>query len=512
MRSGRSHLVKNSQTNDPASLTITGRLRFLARDSAIYGMAAAVSRFASLLTFPIVVRHLEIAEYGALDIIQIFGNFLVVLLIFGQDSGVARYFFEYEDAEVRKDFISQSFFFRIYVMLIVAPLLWFLGSFIIGLLGIGQEYQPAFAVLLLQIPFVILLNFCVVLLRVTFSRGRFIFLSVGFSFTQAACWLVAIFWFDASVRGILVAGLLATLFYAAIGIFFIRHWLKPSFQLNYVLEMMPYSLPYGAISALRAIVPVLERSLVAILLTVDALGLYAASAKMTMFFAIFAYAFQSAWEPFALSIGKKPDAQATYNLVLKVFILLVCVLVLALTSVAKPMIVILASEKYAEAAAIVFPLMMAMAIESIGWITEIGLILQRRTSLKLIAYLLGTIISILGIVLLTPAFGLPGVATAVLIGNIVKTLAVTIFAQRVSDLKWDIKGFVVMLPVTLVGGVIISFVANENGLLAALGIFCLAMVLLLTLTYTLLLSPLERTRLASAIRRVLRPTAPTRPE
>jgi O-antigen/teichoic acid export membrane protein len=499
---GRSRLEKNPQPGDPSALSLGGRLRFLAKDSAVYGMSAAISRFASLITFPIIVRHLAVAEYGVFDILQVFGGFLTVFLVFGQDSGVARYFFEYEDEETRRELISQSFFLRVYVLAIALPLTWLLGSHALALLGIDQQFRPAFDMLLLQAPFLVMLNFAVVLLRVTFSRNRFIFLSVGFSFTQAACWLAAIFLFDASVRGILFAGLLASIIFAGIGIYYIRSWLRPTLRLTYVWQMLPYTLPYGAISALRRVVPLIERSLVALLLTTEALGLYAAGAKITMLFGLFAFAFQAAWEPFALSIGKRSDAKATYNLVLKILVLLACLLVLTLSSVAKPMIVFLASEKYIGAAIIVFPLLMALAVESISWITEIGLILQKRTGLKLLAYILGALATVLGMVGLAPIFGLLGVSIAVLLGSIVRTITLTFLAGRVSDLRWDRASFAIVVPITLLSGALMTYASNEIGLSASLGIWAAASVTLLTLTYAAVLSPDERQKLRAAIQKL----------
>jgi O-antigen/teichoic acid export membrane protein len=477
-------------------------LRFLAQDSAVYGMAAAISRFATLVTFPIIVRHLTVSDYGVFDILQVFGSFLTVLLIFGQDSGVARYFFDHDDLETRRELISQSLLIRVVVLAVALPLVWLLASGALGLLGIDPSFRPAFGILLLQAPCLVFLNFAVVLLRVTFSRNRFIFLSIGFSFTQAACWLVAILVYDASVGGILLSGLLAAAIFAAIGLYFIRGWLKPTLRLNFVVQMLPYSLPYGAISVLRAIVPLMERALVSLLLAADALGLYAAGAKITMLYALFAFAFQSAWEPFALSIGKRPDAAATYNLVLKVFIVLACTLVLLLTAAARPLLVALASEKFVEATVIVFPLVLALAIESISWITEIGLILQRRTSLKLLGYVLGALASVLGIMLLAPAFGIAGVSVAVLIGAVVKAVVVTLLAGRVHDQRWDRASFLLVLPVTVIGGVLISVVAETQGDLAGMGCFAVVITVLFAIAYRAVLTGNERSKLADAVGRL----------
>ena len=493
-------LDKRTPDKDPAGLTLGGRLRFLARDSAVYGLAAAISRFASLLTFPIVVRHLTLSEYGVLDILQVFGSLLTVFLILGQDSAVARYFFEHKDVETQKEMISQSLLSRLAVAVLMLPLVWLSGDLVISALGIDPHFRTAFDILLLQAPFIVLLNFAVVLLRVTFARNRFILLSVGFSFTQAGCWLLAIFLFDASVQDILLAGLVATVLFAALGLVFIRGWLHLTLRVDHTLQMLPYALPYGAISALRALTPLVERALVVLLLTGDALGLYAAGAKITMLYALFAFAFQAAWEPFALSISKRPDAHETYNLVLKIFILLACILVLVLTGLAQPIILVLAGEKYLGATVIIFPMLFALALESISWITEIGLILRKKTSLKLVAYLFGAATSVLGIFLLAPDLGLEGVAVAVLLGSIVKTVTVTLLARRMHDLRWSIAAFVVLLPTTMLLGTWVGH-ASGSGTLAALGACGAAILLLIVLAYALVLSGEERARLSVMLRR-----------
>ncbi len=88
--------------------SIRVRLRFLLRDSAMYGGATSLSKAFALITFPIVARHFSTAEYGALDYFLTLTGLLAVFLIFGQDSAVARYFYEHEDVRDRRQLISQS--------------------------------------------------------------------------------------------------------------------------------------------------------------------------------------------------------------------------------------------------------------------------------------------------------------------------------------------------------------------------------------------------------------------
>lgn len=90
----------------PRGLSQRGRLSFLLKDSALYGGAAAISKSFSIITFPLLARHFSIADYGIIDFFGVLASFIGILVIFGQDSAVARFFFEYEDKDKRQQLIS----------------------------------------------------------------------------------------------------------------------------------------------------------------------------------------------------------------------------------------------------------------------------------------------------------------------------------------------------------------------------------------------------------------------
>ena len=80
------------KTRDPKNLTRKDSLRFLLDDTIVYGGAAAFSKAFSLITFPIIARHFSTEDFGIIDFFAVFASFLGTLLIFGQDSAVARFF------------------------------------------------------------------------------------------------------------------------------------------------------------------------------------------------------------------------------------------------------------------------------------------------------------------------------------------------------------------------------------------------------------------------------------
>jgi O-antigen/teichoic acid export membrane protein len=96
------------QIRNPRGMSQNGRMSFLLKDSVIYGGAAAISKSFSIITFPVIARHFSTAEYGIIDLFGVVATFIGILVVFGQDSAVAPYFYEHEDTDVRRQLISQS--------------------------------------------------------------------------------------------------------------------------------------------------------------------------------------------------------------------------------------------------------------------------------------------------------------------------------------------------------------------------------------------------------------------
>ena len=451
----------------PTRLSQPGRLRFLLRDSTLYGGAAAISKAFSLITFPLLARHFTVTDYGIFDYFSVLIGLLALLFIFGQDSAVARYFYEYEDADERKQLISQSLIFQLAVLAVFLPLLWLNASWLTGLMIDASDRVLLFKLALLQLPFLLLINFSQNLLKWTFERSRFLTLSLGSTVLNASLLSISILVFDYGIPGVLTASLLVYIVFSALGLFFVRKWLVLPKGFRRLLEMLPFAIPCGAISVASAFSPTLERTLTNHLLGIEPLGLYAAATKIAMLIGLLVSAFQTAWGPFALSLYKQTDAGQTYNQVLRLFTISMCLAVLFITLLAQPLIHILASNNYNGAVVVVFPLVMGLAIQAISWITEIGISLSKRSYLNLYAYLAAIIMTLTGIWFLTPVFGLLGVGLGVLLGLIIKALMASWLAQRAYPLPWCYKSAILLISLTLVIGLLSIWIGKTIGIAAS---------------------------------------------
>lgn len=486
--------------NDPRDLSLRGRISFLLRDTAVYGMAGAISRVASLFTFPIIARHLSVSEYGLLDLMQVAAAFLAIIFVFGQDSAVVRFFYDNHDPAPRRQIVSQSFFYQLGLGIVLTAALWLNVDTIAGLLSGAEDAGPLFRIVVLQVPFLAVMNFSVSILRTTFARRRYLILTLGYSMTQASLWLFTVLFLNGGTYGVLLAGAIATAAFGALGVAFMREWLELPQGMTVLREMLPYALPFAVVGCVEAMAPIVQRALTQSLLGAEEMGLFAVGAKVASLASLIVFAFQAAWTPFALSLHKQSDAVDTYRLVLKILTLGVCLMALALASIASPLISLLASDRYAAAASLVFPLTIGIGINALGWVTEVGLSISKRSSLKLLASCIGFFVMVGGILAFGRGFGILGVAAGVLAGTFAKVVFLSAFSNRSLPVDWGL-GPLLLLGVTFALGLASTMAEGTGGPLFVALLHVGAILAVAGIGPAILFSPDERRAALRLLRR-----------
>lgn len=484
----------------PAILSMKGRLGFLLKDSVLYGGAAAIGKAFALITFPLLARHFSVADYGVLDYYLVLASLLVIFFIFGQDSAVARFFYEHEETTARCQLITQSLVFQVAGLAVLMPLLWLSADRLSTALIATPNSVLLFKIVLLQLPFLLLINFSQNLLKWTFARKRFLTMSLGFAVVQAAQLVIAVSVFDVGIPGVLIVSLITNTVFGALGLFFVWQWIARPVGFQYLREMLPFAIPFGMICVVAAFSPTLERTLIATLLGPEQLGLYAAATKIAMLIGLLTSAFQTAWGPFSLSLYKQDNAGQTYNWVLKLFVLGMCGAALVLTLFAQPLIHILATDRYNGAAIVVFPLAMALVIQATSWITEIGISISKRSYLSLYGYAVAVVATFGSILLLVPYLDFLGVGLGVLIGNASRAFVSSWLAQQAHPLPWNYAPVVGTLGLTLLLGSAATELGKYYGQRALSISLMLSLLVLLFAGWRILFSRADRIRIVEALR------------
>jgi O-antigen/teichoic acid export membrane protein len=476
----------------PVGLSQRGRLAFLLKDSTVYGGASAISRTLSLITFPLIARHFSTESYGVIDFFGVLSTFLGVLVIFGQDSALARLFYEYEEIHQRQRLISQSILLQLMLSVLVTASLMTWAIPIASLLIDVPDGSYLLNLIAIQVPFVVLMQFSQTLLKWSFQRNRFLLISLGYTLTNVTLLIIAIYGFNIGVAGMFWIGIISNALYSMLGVWFVRSWLVLPKDLGYLKELVRYALPLGVICSAGAIVPTLERWLTADLLGMENLGLYAVGTRVAMLITLFVSAFQTAWGPFSLSLYKQNDAIVSYNMVLKSFVLAMMTFSLLLGAVAYPLITILATDRFALGAVLVFPLALALVIQATSWITEIGIGISKRSYLSLYAYAAFVIVTIAGIYILAPLLDLVGVALGVLFGHVTKSVISSWLAQSAYPLAWSYGVVLKYICIVFSSGLVVLLIYRQYGAVLGSALYMILAIGLFLVGVKILFSQDER--------------------
>ena len=447
----------------PVGLAQKEKLLFLFKDAVVYGIVTVLSRSFSLLTFPLLARYFTVSEYGTIDLFLVLLSFLVTFIVFGQDSAVARYFYEYEDEKLRRELITQSLLTQIVLCMIIVLGLGVTIPIFASWISPAPNSEILLKIILFQAPFAVAINFSQNILKWTFQRNRFLIMSLGFSAIQALM-LVSVTSFGMwGLSNVLASYAAVNVIFGALGLLLVRHWLTWPRLPDLSKKLIKFAIPVGIICTIGAIVPFLERNFILLLLGDEQLGLYSAGSKVAMLMALLVGTFQTAWGPFSTSIHRQADAPSTFNLVLKLFGLCVCLLTLLLDVIATPLLTMLASNRYIGGAIVVFPLAFALAIQAVGWITEIGIGLGKQSTLYLVSYtaFLGTFL--LFVWVLAPYMGISGIAAALVTAHAVRAFVSSWLAQKSFHYPWEYSTVINMLLCTLAAGLLASSDLFELG-------------------------------------------------
>ncbi|MBP7830166.1 MAG: oligosaccharide flippase family protein [Kiritimatiellae bacterium] len=416
--------------------SLRGRLQFLLKDSVLYGGATAVARLLSIFTVPILARLFSRTEFGVVDALAVLGTVFVPLMTMGQDSAVARFFYEQEDERERREVISQSLLFELaLIAACTAGLYLFAGPLMQALFSSGDQ-APAFRVVALSLPFQVLLNYGQNILKWTFNRWRFLFVSIGSVALTVALTLVFVVILRRGILGVFYAQLASRVIFAAVGLFFCRSWFVRPAHYRHLFPMFQFGWPYMLLGVSGCLMPMIDRYFIVNRLSLEAMGLYAAGAKLAMLIQLPIQGFQTAWGPFAFAIYKDAKASQTYDAVLLCYTAGLCLAGYLLVALARPLLLVLVSAKYLESQFLVLPMVLALIIDSLSWITGIGIDISKKTPMAVISYAAGVAGTVAAMALLVRPFGLMGAAYAMVIGRLILTVTKTFLAHRLYPLAF----------------------------------------------------------------------------
>ena len=419
------------------------QLKKLIGHSAVYGLGLVGSSIATLILTPMFLHSFNRAQYGMLEILNVFASMLYSFLLLGIASVLIKiYVNDCKSEQERRQLISSVVLF----MGALAAAIWLLAFFfckpLSGLLFKSRQHGLLVQLAAASSGLLLIQSMAVLCLRARQWPGRFIIATAS----QFTIVILLSFYFVWSrglgVLGVQLAAIVAYGVSLSVGLFLIRTDLALQFSPSAISRVLVLSLPLIPASIVPWILRMSDRYFLNHFWGLADTGLYAVGYKIGMLgVSILINAFQLAWSPFFYASSDDEKAPRLCANVLKCYILVLVTGALMLSLFAPEILRVIGSREYWGAGWIVPYVALAYVFYGAQLYT-IPLFIQTNNGSWLSLIMGGAAASNLILnCLLIPRFGVMGAITAMLVSFSLQMILSLYAANRFYPVPYAYKDF-----------------------------------------------------------------------
>ena len=422
--------MNKERKQTPKGLSFSSKLKFLAKDTFFFGLIKGASMIFPFLTIPLLTKYLSLEHFGLYENFLVLSTLISLFWVFGMDSAVARWYYQVDSLLEKKKVVTESLLIQIGIIAITLPFfIVYSESFSVYYFGTAK-YQYFIKLIVLQSFSLVLINFSSNLLKWTYNRTGFALITIISPFLTLISILLFIY-LKLSFLELFIIINIGLFTSALIGLIFCKDLLfLRSFNFRYYKSLIRFALPLLIISVSGALLPAIDRRYILQLLSEAELGQYTFIYKIASILLIFEAIFFLAWGPFSLSIYKDKDAEKTYNLVYKTYVIFMFFIIIVMQESNQFFLSLLGTNEYSLPNEIFLFIMFGFLLRSISYITGIGIGLSLKTYLNIIPTMVSLFIFFLLLDSYTKSHGLLGVGISFMASNFIMLILTSIISNR----------------------------------------------------------------------------------
>lgn len=415
---------------------IRSGLTLLARDTAVYGVAGAGSRFLMLLALPIVAKNLSPDDFGVWTLLTIAGSFVATFVTFGIDSAVVRYYYDDDSHAHRQAIFSNGALFQGAASIAVVALLALGASLVLGMLHVESRYRAALWIVLATTPPMVLGQYAQNWFKWTFQRTRFLATTVGL----AALTLGLLFYFiqvqSTGLYGVLVVTAAAQWVVAAVALWWCRDYVRWRPRRQLLSGLVRFGFPMMLVGLASVCLGALDRLFLTHYVDPAGLGIYAFGQRLSLIMVVVVTAFQSAFGPFSFSIWGQSQAPETFARFQTYYIAAAGAVALLICAFGKVLVQVLGSSQYVTAERVLPVLVFGSLVYGLYSFAALGVFYSKKSVLNLAALACGVSAAVVTNILLVPHMHGIGVALGFAVGNLVLVAVGYLISRRLYPVKF----------------------------------------------------------------------------
>lgn len=434
---------------------VAARLKQLAGESVIYGLAGVAQRFLVLFMVPLYTRLFSPADFGILALVNATTSLVTIFAVLALDNSAHRWYWDTEDEADRRRTVASWAWCQLTVASVLGLGIFLSAEQLAELIvenPVATEYFQIIALEPLLMASGMFLNAWLRMQRRAKATAVF---GLGTSFFTLGLTAILLLVFDWGLEAIFWARLAGGGLRTGIAVLLMGSWLSPRyFDRPRLWELLRFAAPMIPASLSLWMIQSSDRFFIQHFEDGGEVGLYQIGTNLATAVSMLTAAFTRAWSPFAFSIHKEPDAREVYASVLLVYMWISCAVACAVTLYAEELLLVLTTAEYLPAATVVGPLAVSFALSGVTFIAALGPAIVKTSRPTATAVMISAVLNVVLNALLIPQWGKEGAAVATLASQMV----VPVYLFRASQSLY---------PIPYRFGTAAGIVAAAGGFMAA---------------------------------------------
>lgn len=479
-------------------------LKRLARGFLVYGIGGILQKFMGLLLLPLFTRVLTPQDYGALALVGFVAVAVSSFFSLGTGNSMGLLYFKEKCQERRVTVIWSNAALMLANGFLLAGGLCLAADSISMLVFETYAYADLLRLSFISLALASVMDPFLAYLRMEEKAKQYVALTLVSAPIAVALNAWFVLWFQWGIMGAALAGVVSTtVSVIAVG-WVVARRLPLRIDVTLFIPLVRIGFPsiFGLFAFL--LIDYADRQMLQRMAGLEALGVYSVGYNFGMVMLLFVGAFGTAWPPFFMSfINRRDEARIIFGKVFRYYLLIFGVLLVGFFAAAKPLVVLLAGDRFQETYVVVGLVAAAYMMKGCYLIFLPGLYFEKKLIMQSVIEWVAALVNVALNLLWIPIFGIVGAAAATLVGYVMLPLCTWALGRQCLTVKYNWHAIFFMSSLLLVACALIWWASLQSSLAAVL-ISSMAIVTLSVLAlYRLGLDAGERQAVMSLFKTLL---------
>ncbi len=400
-------------------------------DTILYGITNYLGVIVGIILLPVYTRIFSKADYGVLDIFNVWNNFFIMLLPLGIYSGILRFYPEYKDnINMIKQMKGTILLFFVFISFVYVVVMLLFKTFILQkAMHLPLEDKGIYTLSLFVVIGSLFLELFKSFFRIEFKKLLFLFSSLINFFLLTFLGFILVYFFGFGINGFFIASV-SSLFVANLfAFYFFKDKISYVFDKSLLFNILRYSIHFVSVSILFKMTDIIDRYLLSHYLSLSVVGEYAIAVKISNFYNILLSAITFAWMPYVLSKKDENELKQIIKTFASIYVS-GSVMFLVLLISFQDMLLRFFAPNFIDSGRLIPIIASYMFVNGAVYFFSLGIQIKKITKVFTFAAILSVLVNFFSSIALIKVYAEVGVALGSLFGSIVWVIILIYFSQK----------------------------------------------------------------------------------